>query len=230
MRVETKTLLAIITVGFFYTSVNTLKNQPNPESSLTIELHLDSSLLDQIEKKYGTLVRQRFVDWQNLIETGKSATEEEKLRLVNDFFNQNIRFVDDRIQWFKDDYWATPMELLAQGGGDCEDFSIAKYFTLLEMGVDDNKLRITYVKALELNQAHMVLTYFESPQAIPLVLDNLKPNIDLATERDDLEPIYSFNGSGLWLAKIRSSGFQVGAANKLHSWTDLMQRMLKENM
>jgi len=229
VRVAIKILFALATVGIFYTSIDFI-NQHSPEPSLTIELHLDISLLDKIEKKYGIIIRQRFVNWQNLIETGKSVSDEEKLRLVNDFFNQNIRFVDDRTQWHKEDYWATPMELLAHGGGDCEDFSIAKYFTLLEMGVDDNKLRITYVKALELNQAHMVLTYFETPQAIPLVLDNLKPDIALATERSDLEPVYSFNGSGLWLAKIKGSGKQVGSAGKLNPWADLKRRMMQKGL
>ncbi|MDD2759273.1 MAG: transglutaminase-like cysteine peptidase, partial [Methylomonas sp.] len=158
----------------------------------------------------------------------KSASEIDKLRLVNDFFNQNIRFVSDMMLWLKEDYWATPLELLAQGAGDCEDYSIAKYFTLLELGVDEQKLRITYVKAIELNQAHMVLTYFETPHSVPLVLDNLEPKISLATERSDLEPVYSFNGSGLWLAKIKSSGLQVGDAERLNPWTDLKRRMLEK--
>ena len=181
--------------------------------------------MDKVEKNYGPAIRQRFISWQNLMDTGRYASDEEKLHLANDFFNQNIRFANDLTLWLKSDYWATPMELLAKGAGDCEDFSIAKYFTLREMGVEDSKLRITYVKALAINQAHMVLTYYPSPQAIPLVLDNLKPDISPATERSDLEPVYSFNGSGLWLAKAKGSGQQVGAAGKLNPWAELKQRM-----
>lgn len=226
MQVAIKILLTLITVGIFYTSIF-LYYQHNQATSLTIELNFDETFLTEIEQNYGPHVRQRFADWQALIDTGKTASEPDKLRLVNDFFNQNIRFVDDRIQWAKDDYWATPMELLTHGAGDCEDFSIAKYFTLLEMGVDDSKLRITYVKALTLIQAHMVLTYFESPHAVPLVLDNLKPDISLATERNDLEPVYSFNGSGLWLAKIKGSGQLVGDAAKLNPWADIKRRMMQ---
>lgn len=227
MRAANILLCLLLTVGIFYTSIQ-LYNQHTPTTSLTTELHIDDALLNKIENIHGSIVRQRFADWQNLIQTGKTGLEADKLRLVNDFFNQNIRFTNDLVLWGKEDYWATPMELLAQGAGDCEDFSIAKYFTLLEMGVDDNKLRITYVKALELNQAHMVLTYFDSPQSVPLVLDNIKPHISAATDRHDLEPVYSFNGSGLWLAKIRGSGQQVGSAGKLNPWAELKKRMLEK--
>ena len=96
------------------------------------------------------------------------------------------------------------------------------------MGVDESKLRITYVTALKLNQAHMVLTYYDSPQAVPLVLDNLVAQIKSATERNDLLPIYSFNGSSLWLAKNKASGNPVGSSNRLSLWQDLKQRILED--
>jgi predicted transglutaminase-like cysteine proteinase len=197
-------------------------------SSKVVSLQVDQAMLDRVESKYGVAARQRVVKWQKLMDDGKNDTELDKLQQVNDFFNQNIKFVDDLIVWLKNDYWATPIELLAKGAGDCEDFSIAKYFTLVEMGIDENKLRITYVKALALNQAHMVLTYFESPIAVPLVLDNLKPTISPATDRKDLLPVYSFNGSGLWLAKIKSSGQQFSNPDRLNLWADLKQRMLEK--
>ncbi|NOR71630.1 MAG: sulfate adenylyltransferase, partial [Methylomarinum sp.] len=152
--------------------------------------------------------------------------EKEKLKQVNDFFNQRIEFVDDIYLWGVNDYWATPIEFLAKGAGDCEDYSIAKYFTLKELGVSESKMRITYVKALKLNQAHMVLTYFSSPRAVPIVLDNLIPQIKSATDRKDLLPVYSFNGSGLWLAKARGSGKRVGSSGRLNLWAELKQRML----
>lgn len=31
--------------------------------------------------------------------------------------------------------WKTPKEFLIDGEGVCEDFAIAKYFTLLELGI-----------------------------------------------------------------------------------------------
>jgi len=189
-------------------------------------LDFSAELLLKITNKYGEAASTRVLRWQTLIESTKNLPEKEKLKRVNDFFNQQIEFVDDDYLWGVNDYWATPLEMLARGAGDCEDYSIAKYFTLRELGVDDTKIRITYVKAVELNQAHMVLTFFETPRSVPLVLDNLIPSIKLATKRRDLLPVYSFNGSGLWLAKSRGSGKRVGNSSRLDKWGGLKSRMV----
>ncbi len=126
------------------------------------------------------------------------------------------------------DYWATPIELLATHGGDCEDFAIAKYITLRALNIPDQKLRITYVKALDLNQAHMVLTFYDTPGSIPQVLDNLITEIKPANLRQDLEPVYSFNGSGLWLTNTGGDDQKLGSANELNMWRDLVARLNKE--
>ncbi|WP_232216359.1 MULTISPECIES: transglutaminase-like cysteine peptidase [Methylobacter] len=189
-------------------------------------LEISDELLGQVQNKYGEAARQRIIQWQTLVRTAKDLPDQEKLQRVNEFFNQNIAFVDDILHWGVEDYWATPLEALATGAGDCEDYSIAKYFTLKELGVDEDKMRITYVKAYKLNQAHMVLTYFATPRAVPVVLDNLVPTIEPATKRTDLLPVYSFNGAGLWLAKARGAGQRVGGSDRLDLWTRLKQRMM----
>lgn len=199
-----------------------------PVKKVEGRLQLEPIMLERIEHKYGSAAKQRFVAWQKLMDAGKIIPERDKLQQVNDFFNRNTEFVDDLVLWLKADYWATPVELLAKGAGDCEDFSIAKYFTLVEIGVDESKLRITYVKALKLNLSHMVLSYFESPRAVPLILDNLRPDISSATDRSDLLPVYSFNGSGIWLAKIKGSSQSIGKVDQLNLWTDLKRRMLEQ--
>lgn len=185
---------------------------------------LPQKLLSEVENEYGEYAKRRLVAWQNLIQEGGGLTEQEKLTRVNNFFNR-IQFVDDIVHWKKKDYWATPVELLATNGGDCEDFSLAKYFTLKALGVAESKLNLTYVKAVRYNQAHMVVTYYEQPDSVPLILDNLVPEILPATKRKDLVPVYSFNGSGLWLAKSRGKGQKVGSSEKLKRWTDLQKRM-----
>ena len=58
-----------------------------------------------------------------------------------------LPWISDDEHWGKRDYWATPIEMLATNGGDCEDFSIAKYLTLTQLRVPSDKLRITYVRA-----------------------------------------------------------------------------------
>lgn len=185
---------------------------------------LEASLLDAAEKKYGDGARKRLLAWQRFVHDDTSNTDLEKLEKVNRFFNTN-NFVSDAIHWLKKDYWATPIEFLASDGGDCEDFALSKYFTLKLLGVSEGKINMTYVKAWKLNQAHMVLTYYETPGAEPLVLDNLVNTIEPASKRPDLIPVYSFNGSGLWLSKERGRGNLVGKSDRLKLWNNLLERM-----
>ncbi len=180
-----------------------------------------------VENKYGESAKNRIMDWQELIARNQGLDEQSQLELVNDFFNETPFRSDDEI-WGKEDYWATPIEMLSIDGADCEDYSIAKYFTLRQMGVSIEKLRITYVKALELNQAHMVLAYYAFPGAEPVILDNLIDRIEVASQRDDLAPVYSFNGDGLWLAKSRGRGKRVGRSERISLWQDLMTKIENE--
>ncbi len=168
--------------------------------------------------------RQRVEQWKSLIQSGENWSDRQKLTHVNDFINQFV-FVDDIIHWQQADYWATPLQTIVTQGGDCEDFSIAKYFTLSAMGVEEQKLRLTYVKALTINQAHMVVSYLEQPKAEPLVLDNLNPVILPASQRTDLLPVYSFNGTGLWLSKKGQSEQLVDNTDRISLWQKLLQYM-----
>ncbi|UZE94470.1 transglutaminase-like cysteine peptidase [Alkalimarinus alittae] len=194
--------------------------------SLLYAFELSDKLLDFIENKYGQPAKSRLMLWQRLATTPTQLSTQDKLDQVNTFFNR-ANFKSDLEHWGEEDYWATPVELLATNAGDCEDYSIAKYFTLKTMGVPVEKLRITYVKAIRLNQAHMVLAYYETPSSEPLILDNLISSIKPASKRTDLVPVYSFNGDGLWLSKQRGQGKRIGEAGKLSRWVDLNSRLLK---
>jgi predicted transglutaminase-like cysteine proteinase len=98
------------------------------------------------------------------------------------------------------------------------------------LGVDDEKLRITYVKAIQYNIPHMVLTYYSEPEAEPLVLDNLVDSISIASKRTDLIPIFGFNGSGLWMAKQRGQGKISGSSSRIKLWQDLLQKMSENKL
>lgn len=136
-----------------------------------------------------------------LIQAAEMA-EEDRLRFINDFFNRRIRFRDDLAVWGQLDYWATPLETLSRGEGDCEDFAIAKYFSLVASGTPVARLRLVYVRAQLRGggppQAHMVLAWYATPEAEPLILDNLVGEVRGASRRPDLVPVFSFNGEGLW--------------------------------
>ncbi len=192
------------------------------------DLVVGNALIESARSLYGIAAVERLNHWQNLMTYSQNLSEPQKLVEVNDFFNR-MRFMNDIDHWGEEDFWATPVEFLASGAGDCEDFSIAKYFTLREMGVSDEKLRITYVKAVELDQAHMVLSYFASPGEEPLILDNLISEIRPASNRKDLVPVYNFNGDGLWLSRQRGEGVRVGESSKIKTWTELRRRLQKSN-
>ena len=182
-------------------------------------------LMDAYSKRFGPEARQRLLAWKRYAAQRGSGTlpEKELLADVNRTLNR-IRFLDDSEHWGKEDYWATPAESVGSNGGDCEDFAIAKYFLLKELGVPIAKLRMTYVKATKLNQAHMVLAYYPRPEAEPLVLDNLEDAVRPASQRPDLIPVYSFNDEEVW---IESRG-RSGSPSQIRNWNSLLERLERE--
>ncbi len=181
-------------------------------------------------KRFGHEADGRLKPWFSLMHSATKLNEMEKLQLVNNFFNR-IPNVSDATHWNDPDYWASPMELLASNGGDCEDFALAKYFTLRELGVPDERLRLTYAKAFLRNagqiQSHMVLTYYSTLGSEPWVLDNLTDVIQPASHRSDLTPSYSFRVAQLWIAHERQSGQINSNADLLTGWRELRASMLR---
>jgi len=180
-----------------------------------------------VAERYGQPARERVEALRELLRESGGYEEAEQLARVNRFFNA-VPYATDMQTWRQEDYWATPVEMLGVHAADCEDYAIAKYFALRELGVPAEKLRITYVKALTLDQAHMVLAYYPTPEGEPLVLDNLSERIAPAGAREDLVPVYSFNGEDLWLAVSRSRGEKVGSADRIKLWNRLRQKMARE--
>jgi predicted transglutaminase-like cysteine proteinase len=181
-------------------------------------------IVEVLTKNYGERAGKRGAAWFNLIHQSSPLEEINQLIRVNHFFNL-LYFIEDNKLWGESNYWAKPIEFIGANGGDCEDFAIAKYFTLLELGIPDEKIRITMVKAMTLNQYHMILAYYATPGSVPLILDNINGKITPASERKDLIPVYSFNGKQLWLNKNKSQGIVAGKSQRLKRWADLNQRI-----
>lgn len=165
---------------------------------------------------------------QPLVERAAQQGDAQRLMLVNDFFNQRIAFREDSETWGRVDYWASPLETLEKGQGDCEDYAIAKYFSLLAAGVPEARLRLVYVRAMldGRRQAHMVLAYYSQPEAEPLILDNLQTAVLPASRRPDLQPVFSFNGEGLWEGVGSSSAGNPVA--RLSLWRDALAKVRAE--
>ena len=121
-----------------------------------------------------------------------------------------------------------------RGAGDCEDFAIAKYASLLVAGVSSERLRLIYVRARiggpqsSLSQAHMVVGYYPTPDAEPLILDNLVGEIRPAGRRPDLFPVFSFTSEGLWVQGATTSSADPTA--RLSRWRSVLQRMRDEGL
>lgn len=169
------------------------------------------------------------------MQDSRTLDEMGKVERINEFFNRRILSGEDAAIWGRNDYWATPLEFMGRGAGDCEDFSIAKYYSLRSLGIPNDKLRITYVKARiggprsEVTQAHMILGYYADPAGEPYILDNLITEVRPAARRNDLIPIFSFNSEGLWTGS--GAGEKKSAANataRLSRWRDLIVRMQAE--
>lgn len=201
---------------FFITAAIAAILMSSPEFSIT------KAFLEKIEREYGAFAKRRAFALVQMMNEVRDQSEMEKLNGVNDFFNQTP-YASDKETWGISDYWATRYEFIGKDRGDCEDYVIAKYFTLKELGVPASKLFMTYAKSLKYKTAHMVLTYYATPRSEPLILDNYNFKILPASQRDDLIPIYSFSGDELFNAKQAQIGKMVPAAAKqTRPWDELI--------
>ena len=192
------------------------------------------SLQQQLIARFGPARVPLLNDWLDTIAAAHRLPDEAKLRRINDFVNRNIAFDDDISVWQQSDYWATPLETIGQGSGDCEDFAIIKYVALRQAGIPANKLRLIYVKArletpVGMRQlAHMVLAYYATPNAEPQVLDNLDKTIKVASRRPDLQPVFSFNSEGIFAGVSGKDQATAGGIGRLSRWEDALRRIRAE--
>jgi len=207
-------------------------------------LHLDVQKLQQTARqRYGAGGMQQVQSWLDMLTRSRNLPQQDvrqvdtpdpafaqelaQLRAVNTFWNQAVTGGEDIDVWQQVDYWATPLESLGRRLGDCEDYVIGKYFSLVALGVVAEKLRFIYVRANlgGTEVAHMVLGYYSTPDAMPLVLDNLYSTIEPANNRPDLTPVFSFNASGVYIA-----GKQASPVERIGRWNDLLLRMQGEGI
>lgn len=191
--------------------------------------------IDQMERlaqeRYGSEAAATVTAWRRMMDEARGQPVEQQLNAVNSFFNRRIRYDLDPAIWQQNDYWASPLEMMGRGMGDCEDYSIAKYVTLQLLGVPNDRLRLIYVRARTasaLTEAHMVLGYYEDPTGEPLILDNLITSVRPASRRSDLSPVFSFNSQGLWIAGQQHSSADPTA--RLSRWREVLERMSREGL
>lgn len=189
-------------------------------------------LLGLAGARFGDGAVARVSEWRRFTEQSAQLPIEAQLAATNDFFNQRLSWRSDQEIYGVEDYWATPLEALGRMAADCEDFTIAKYITLLSLGVAPQSLRLVYVVA-ELSdgatQAHMVLAWYRTPVATPLILDNINPRVLPADQRRDLKPVFSFNASELWVGDAGRAS-SSNARSRLSRWRQVLDRISEEGL
>lgn len=195
---------------------------------------LDLARLQQAAARLGARAERPAAEVRDLVVRLAALDDATRLARVNEFVNRRVVFGSDASVWGQEDYWASPLEVLVHGEGDCEDYAIAKYFILVASGTPPARLRLVYVRATlpaaagqpAGNQAHMVLAHYADNAAEPAILDNLVADIRQASRRPDLTPVFSFNSEGLWNgAGPQSAGDPLA---RLSRWRDVLQRARAE--
>ena len=196
-------------------------------AGMTTHAWMNERMLAQAQRMGPPAAARAQVLAQEIVEA-QGLDEIARLKGVNAFFNRAIVFREDKDVWGQVDYWASPLEMMNRGQGDCEDFAIAKYFALMAAGVPSAKLRLVYVRAQigAVTQAHMVLAYYRDPMAEPLILDSLLGDIRPASRRPDLSPVFSFNAECLWQGVGASRAGDPSA--RLSRWRDMLTKAKAE--
>jgi predicted transglutaminase-like cysteine proteinase len=135
--------------------------------------------------------------WKEEMNRLKGLSQREQIEGVNAFFNQ-ITYIEDIDNYGKTDKWATPFEFMERGG-DCEDFSIAKYTSLRMLGFSTDQLRVAIVQDKIKDIPHAILIVYSD--AGSYVLDNQDKQVETIAAVSRYQPIFSINTRSWWLHK-----------------------------
>jgi len=217
------TLLTSMLMGGYGTSTaagrrKQARNKPSPVKLFgTIEFRSDLKALPQWQR---VLVKaeQQMTDfstcrgnrcspaaksWRQGIRLSKNKPPMDTLKAVNAFFNRWPYRLDIEV-YRQTDYWASPKEFLKLSG-DCEDYAIAKYYALKQLGFAPRNMRIVVIKDRIRNIGHAVLAVYMHDTAF--ILDNLSNLVLPHSRYRHYIPQYSVNGANRW-AHVRPIGKQ----------------------
>lgn len=144
---------------------------------------------------------QQLDAWREVIVAARGLSRLEQIQLVNNYFNR-WPYRDDRSIYGVNEHWATPTEFLVRSG-DCEDYSIAKFFALRQLGFSPDEVRVVIVMDTIRGIGHAILAV--KLETDILILDSLS---DLILPHDRYKhyiPQYSMNETSRW-AHVSTSG------------------------
>ena len=134
-------------------------------------------------------------EWRGMFVQWREKKLLEQLKSINDFANAHP-YLLDQLNWGMEDYWETPYEFLVVNG-DCEDYAIAKYYTLRALGVPASQLRVIIVQDFNLGGIiHAILGVYDDDKLY--ILDNQIAQVMRALSIYHYKPIYGINEEGWW--------------------------------
>ena len=139
-----------------------------------------------------------YKDWQKFLDDIHNNDRWHQVVAVNRYMNTR-QYVSDSRNWGVNDYWATPGEFMARSG-DCEDFAIAKYLSLRQLGWSDDELRVAVVWDLHLNVNHAVLIVYYDGRT--WLLDNQIRQVVETESVRHYRPVFSINEKYWWRHRV----------------------------
>lgn len=176
-----------------------------------------------------SFILKRLAKYEEIKSQTKKLEINKKISQINFFINGTLSEFDNQTFGI-DDYWMTPKEFMIKGYGDCEDYAITKYFTLLELGVKKENLYFAVVDVKGSADSHMVLLYVENKNSSPLVLDNLSFKVLPLSKRLDLTPKYAFNEIDSYLFSSEKFTTKINLTwRQDNKWKNLLNRVYELN-
>jgi predicted transglutaminase-like cysteine proteinase len=161
-------------------------------------------------------------EWLSFLDAQRGLTRRAQLDAVNQWANARP-YVEDWVNWHVADYWETPGEFIAKGG-DCEDFAITKYFSLIRLGFPAGDLRIVVVADSTTHGFHAVLA--ARLDGTVWLMDNFLPAVVAMDSQPQYTAIYSLNQQGWWLHSnptVQLAGITITAAPAATGWQRMAQ-------
>ncbi len=133
--------------------------------------------------------------WERFLDKVGGKSRQEQMKAVNRFINK-VRYREDSANWDKKDYWAAPGEFFATGG-DCEDYAVAKYYSLKHLGFPEERMKIVVLKDRSRGIHHAVLVVDWDGET--LMLDSVDNRIRPYKKAKHYQALYSINETAYWL-------------------------------
>ena len=168
-----------------------------------------TSVLEKERKNPGYVANRQFPGqgaWKDIKAKLSGMSPLEQVKAVNVLINR-WPYRTDMDVWGVMDYWETPVEFF-QKSGDCEDFAIAKYFALRDLGFPASQMRIVVLKDTLRNLDHAVTAVYLDGDA--WILDNLSNAVLSHKRLSHYRPQFSVNEEYRWAHLTPSAPKKTG--------------------